>query len=129
MKFVVPVFIFLMMFSTSASATGGIYCKAVDGRSGEISLLIGRLPVLSIISAEVSAFGKMWSTEKNAENKIIVGQAFDNASSLLVDFTDDNIEKILISLRTSKISTPKENAEAGVLRIGEAVYPVLCESE
>jgi|GEM_PF-45287 len=97
MKFVVPVFIFLMMFSTSASATGGIYCKAVDGRSGEISLLIGRLPVLSIISAEVSAFGKMWSTEKNAENKIIVGQAFDNASSLLVDFTDDNIEQIKLS--------------------------------
>lgn len=118
-----------MMFSTSASATGGIYCKAVDGRSGEITLLIGRLPVLQILSAEVTAFGKVWSTKNNAENKILVGQAFDNSSNLFVDFTDDNIEKILISLRTTKISTAKESAEAGVLRIGEAVYPVSCESE
>lgn len=129
MKLKLSVLILLMMFSTSASATGGIYCKAADGRSGNISLSIGRLPVLNILSAEVSAFGKIWSTEKNAENKIIVGQAFDNTSNLFVDFTDENVETILISLRTSKISTSKENSEAGVLRIGEAVYPVLCESE
>lgn len=122
--------LFLMMtFATTASATGGIFCKAVDGRSGEIYLSTGRLPILSILSAEVRAFGKIWSTEKTAENRIVVGQAFDDKTKLFVDFTDENIEEVLISLRTSKINTAKESGEAGVLRIGEAVYPVQCDSE
>ncbi len=117
-----------MSFPTNVFATGEISCKAMDGRSGSIFLSIGRLPVLNILSAEVRAFGKTWSTNKDAENSIIVGQAFETKTQLLVDFTDNNVEEILISLRTVKVTTKKEYAEAGVLRIGEATYPVVCES-
>lgn len=129
MRISLAAILLLMMFPITASATGAISCKAVDGRSGEIYMSTGRLPILSILSAEVRAFGKTWSTEKDAKNRIVVGQAFDDKGQLFVDFTDDNILEILISLRTSKINTSKESGEAGVLRIGEAVYPVMCESE
>lgn len=107
-----------MLLSPQAFATGEISCRAVDGRSGAIFMSIGRLPILNILSAEVSAFGKTWSTNKDAKNPILVGQAFEDSSNLFVDFTDTNVEKILISVRTSKINTKKEYAEAGVLKIG-----------
>lgn len=118
-----------LLLPSTANATADIHCKAADGRSGQIHMNVGRLPILGILSAEVSAFGKTWSTNKNAENPIAVGQAFEDKTQLLVDFTDTNVEKVFISLRTLKINTKKEYAEAGVLRIGEAVYPVVCEGD
>jgi len=110
-----------------AYATGEIYCKAVDGRSGEIFLSVGRLPVLGILSARVSAFGKTWSTEEDAENKIVIGQAYEDKSRMFVDFTNKDVSEILISLQTVKMRSEKEYGEAGVLRIAQAVYPVVCD--
>ncbi len=127
MKIRLFISLLMLLLPTHAFATGEVVCKAIDGRSGEVYLSVGRLPVLNILSAEVNAFGKTWSTAQDAENQIVVGQAFEDKSQLLVDFTNSNIEEIIISLRTSRMSTPKEYGEAGVLRIGEAVYPVLCE--
>ena len=72
--------------------------------------------------------GKTWSTREGIGTEIAVGQAFEDRHSLRVDFTDRNVESILISLRTVRVSTEKESGEAGILRIADAVYPVMCES-
>lgn len=114
--------------TSPAHATAEIYCKATDGRSGEIQMNVGRLPVLRVVSATVTAFGKTWSTREGIGTEIIVGQAFEDRHSLRVDFTDPNVESVLISLRTVRVSTEKESGEAGILRIANAVYPVMCES-
>jgi hypothetical protein len=118
----------MCFYSAPAFATANIHCSATDGRSGEISLNVGRLNVLSVLSADVTAFGKTWSTVDNRGTKILVGQAFQDKERMFVDFTDDNVDQILISLRTVRVSTADEFGEAGILRIGKAVYPVLCES-
>lgn len=121
-------FVFMCFYSVPAFATANIHCQATDGRSGEISLNVGRLNVLSVLSADVTAFGKTWSTVDDRGTKILVGQAFQDDERMFVDFTDNNVDEILISLRTVRVSTADEFGEAGILRIGKAVYPVLCES-
>lgn len=120
--------VFSCLFTAPAFATANIDCRATDGRSGEISLNVGRLDVLSVLSADVTAFGKTWSTMDGRGTKIIVGQAFQDDGRMLIDFTDENVDEILISLRTVRVSTADEFGEAGILRIGKAVYPVLCET-
>lgn len=118
----------LNLFVTPSFATGEIHCVAADGRSGEIHMNVGRLPILNVLSAEVTAFGKTWSTSASAENPIVVGQAFEDRTRMAVDFTDLNVESVVISLRTVRAFTGDEYGEAGVLRIGGAVYPVVCET-
>ncbi|WP_018687904.1 hypothetical protein [Ahrensia kielensis] len=121
--------VFAGLFTFSASASANIECRAVDGRSGEISMNVGRLDVLSVLSARVTAFGRTWSTTEGEGTTIIVGQAFQDDKRMLVDFTDDSVDVVLISLRTVRVSTADEYGEAGILRIGKAVYPVLCEGD
>lgn len=113
---------------SSSHATGSIDCVATDDSGASISIGIGRLPVLVIISAFVTAEGLDWTLDGRAGTQISVGQAFNDNDRVLVDFVDTNIEEILISLRLHRGMTGKSVAEGGVLVVHNVgTYPVKCE--
>lgn len=111
-----------------AHATGTIACDATDGSGAAIMFGVGRLPVLAVISAFVTAEGQDWTLDGSLGTEIAVGQGFMDDERVLVDFVDTNVEEILISVRLFRSSEGKSSAEAGVLTInGVGSYPVMCE--
>lgn len=115
-----------------AHATGTIECTGVDGSDATVFLLIGRVPVLAVLRAEIEAEGTVYATDapEGADAvAILFGQGISDADRLRADFTDDNVEEIIISLRTERSFEEKSGVEAGVLRIvGQGAYAVTCLS-
>lgn len=117
------------MLSTSpAAASGDIICDATDGSGASISIGVGHLPVLSVLNAFASDGVTTWSTNPTGDEKpIVFGQGFADDRQVLVDFTDPNIEGIVVSLRLFQASGGKDYAEAGVLTFeGVSAFPVQC---
>ena len=110
-----------------AAATESIAC-ASDDRAASIDLLVGLgLDVVSIARATVEAGGKSWATDATGAQKIAVGQAFEDAEKLIVDFTDEGLSKIVASLRLFKASEGEDFVEGGTLRVaGLGAWAVTC---
>lgn len=112
--------------ATPALATGDIVCEA-EGAS--VSMLIGRLPVLTILRGVVDIGDKTWSTEPNAVPGLglAIGQAFEDDRQLIVDFTDANIEEVVGRLRVFSLEEGEDFVSAGVFSMkGEGAYIVDC---
>ena len=118
------------LMPASAQASGEIICGATDGSGASISIGIGHLPVLHVLNAYASDGMQDWSTDpQGEEHAIVFGQGYMDDTRVLVDFTDPNVERIVVSLRLFQASGDKSYAEAGVLSFGDvAVFPVQCEN-
>lgn len=81
-----------------ARASGDISCVG-DGVS--IDMLVGRLQVLAILRATITMGEEKWSTDPGHEpgTAMTVGQAFEDDRIMLVDFMDDNVERVIGRLR------------------------------
>lgn len=114
--------------ASSAHATGNISCNGVDGSDATIEFNFGTLPVLNILGASVSAGGAVWSTQPGkGETEIIVGQAAEDGNLLIADFTDPNVEQVLISLRLLSAQEGGDFVRAGTLTIaGHGAHAVVC---
>ena len=110
-----------------AAATESIVC-ASDDKAASIDLLVGLgLDVVSIARATVASGGKTWATDASGEQKIAVGQAFEDAEKLIVDFTDEGVSAIVASLRLFKASEGEDFVEGGTLRVaGVGAWAVTC---
>ncbi|MEL6921996.1 MAG: hypothetical protein AAFO77_13430 [Pseudomonadota bacterium] len=118
----------MTMSAPTAFATGTIECTGVGDDTVSVFISVGRVPVLAVLNADISARGDTWST-RGRGTPIVFGQGTDDEDMLRVDFTDDQISERLISVRTVKGSQDKLFAEAGVLRItGHGAYAIVCES-
>ncbi len=113
---------------TQSHATGNIGCTGVDGSDASIEFNFGTLPVLHILGASVSAGGNVWSTQPGkGETAIIVGQAAEDGNLLIADFTDPNVEQVLISLRLLRAVEGGDFVRAGTLTIaGHGAHAVVC---
>ena len=111
-----------------AAASGDIICDATDGSGASISIGVGHLPVLSVLSANATDGSTTWSTNPSGDEKpIVFGQGVADDRQVLVDFTDPNIEGIVVSLRLFQASGSKDYAEAGVLSFEDvSAFPVQC---
>lgn len=108
-----------------AVASGSIGCVGADG-AVRIDLTVGALPVLKIVAATIEARGTALSTG-GEDDPILVGQAFGDGERILADFTDDNAERIVASLRLVKAEGEGEVAMAGTLSLrGHGVHAVSC---
>jgi hypothetical protein len=117
-----------LYLSEPAYATGEIFCEATDGSNASIDVEIGHVPVLAVLGATATDGVETWSTH-DIENArpIVLGQGFMDDRQVLVDFTDPNVEGIVVSLRLFHMSSEKSYAEAGVLWFdGVSVFPVQC---
>jgi len=117
-----------LFLSGPAHATGEIFCEATDGSDAAIDVEIGHVPVLTVLGATATDGTETWSThEIENARPIILGQGFMDDRQVLVDFTDPNIEGVVVSLRLFHMSGDDAFAEAGVLLIeGSGVFPVQC---
>lgn len=117
-------------FASPAYATGTIECSAADGSGAQAFVSIGRLPVLGVLGATLSGGGMTFSTNEAVPGatRIVFGQGFDDGSMTRIDFTDDNINEIVASLRLVRDYDGKAGAEAGIMTIvGTGVYALTCE--
>lgn len=118
----------MLLHSGPAAASGDIICDATDGSGASISIGVGHLPVLHVLSASATDGTATWSTHPSGGDRpIAFGQGFADDRQVLVDFTDPNIERIVVSLRLFQASGDKDYAEAGVLSFdGVSAFPVQC---
>jgi len=111
---------------TPAGATEWIACTA-DGDAASANILVGMVDVLSIASANVEAGGKKWATDAEGDAKIIVGQAFEDAETIHVDFTDAGVSAVVAQLRLFKATEGDSDATGGILRVpGVGAWAVSC---
>ena len=124
-----------LIFSNSAGATGTIECTGVGDPDVTAFISVGRVPVLAVLSARFDADGRVWATagplvgDGEQVVRIVFGQGVDDRSALRVDFTDEKVSEIVVSLRTVRASDDKLDSEAGVLSIaGQGVWAVTCQN-
>lgn len=106
----------LVLAVAPAAATGSIDCADADGEAS-VSLTVGSLPVLSVVGAAIEADGMRWSLGGEGESAIAVGQAFQDADAMRVDFTDPNVESVVAALRLFSAHEGRHSAMAGTLHI------------
>lgn len=109
-----------------ASATQNLVCGYTDDVT--VNLLMGSLEVAAIVRADITAAGQRWSTEEaQGQTQITVGQSFQTASELRVDFTDREVNRVLARLRLFQAAEGERFAQAGTLKVeGVGVWPVVC---
>ena len=117
----------LLALAAPAAATESIVCASED-KAASIDVLVGLgLDVVSIARATIEAKGKNWATDATGEQKIVVGQAFEDTEKLVVDFTDEGISAIVASLRLFKASEGEDYVTGGTLRVtGVGAWAVTC---
>lgn len=110
----------------TARATETMVCTSGDG-GPELSMLMGTLDVVSIVTASIEHDGKTWATNGEGAMKIIVGQAFESATQLAVDFTDEQVSAKVAELRLAKASEEGMFAAGGTIRLpGSGAWAVNC---
>ena len=110
----------------TARATETVICTSADG-GPEISMLTGTLDVVSIVSASVEHDRKKWATDGEGAMKIIVGQAFETSTQLVVDFTDEGLSTKVAELRLVKAGEEGMFAAGGTIRLpGLGAWAVSC---
>jgi hypothetical protein len=126
----ISVMIAAMWSTVPAAATGEIVCLATDGSNASIDIEIGHVPVLAVLGATATDGTEVWSTRGRENTRpFVLGQGFMDHSQVLIDFTDPNIEGVVVSLRLFHIAAGKSFAEAGVLSFsGGPVFPVQCDT-
>ena len=109
-----------------AHATVSLVCQFSEDTA--VSLLMGTTEVASIARADITAAGRRWSTqESDGVTVMTVGQAFQNASELRVDFTDKDVNEIIARLRVFQASDDSTVVQAGTLKVENVgVWPVIC---
>lgn len=126
MRLLAATFASLLVAVGSAGATGSIECADAAGEAS-VSLTIGSLPVLSVVGATIEADGMRWSLDGAGEGAIAVGQAFQEADAIRVDFTDPNVESVVAALRLFSAHEGRHSAMAGTLRIaGRGAWALSC---
>ncbi|PSM19957.1 hypothetical protein [Nitratireductor sp. StC3] len=112
--------------ATPAVASGGIACTG-DGVAVDLS--VGRLAVISVLRATVRIGDTVWSTDPEIVpgTPIAVGQAFEDESRLLVDFTDEAVNAIVGRLRVFFLTEGDGYAAGGVVSFkDEGAFVVDC---
>lgn len=116
----------VLALATPAGATEWIACSA-EGDAASANILVGMVDVLSIAQANVEAGDKKWATDVTGEGGLRIGQAFENADTIVVDFTDEGVSSIIASLRLFKATEGDNSATAGTLRVaGVGAWAVTC---
>jgi hypothetical protein len=117
----------LLALSAPASATESIVCASEDN-AASIDVLVGLgLDVIAIDRVSLEAGGKTWATNADGEQKIVVGQAFEDSEKLVLDLTAEGMAPIVASLRLFKVSEGADYASGGTLKIaGVGAWAVTC---
>jgi len=121
----------LLASAQPAAASEWLVCKA-EGRQGpEIRVLLGAMNVIAVSRVDLTAGSQNWSTDPTVEgagaDRVTVGQAFEDDRGMMIDLTDEAVDKVVAELRLSKASDGGDVAMGGTLLVaGHGVWPVAC---
>ncbi len=112
-----------------AWATGGVYCESRGGEAS-INIGMGRVPIMHALSASAHRGKQVWlSQPQDGETPFAFGQGMIESDRLSADFTDDNVERIIIKLRVDMSSEALEEYP-GTLTFEDGVtFQVNCSFE
>lgn len=119
-----------LLHASPATATVSLYCDGIDEPNVSVLMTLGSLPVLAVINARIVTPQGTYAMDPSGEDvPILFGQGVASATGVSADFTDPNIEDILISLRTMQRYTEDSSTHIGLLTIENTqVFAVRCES-
>lgn len=119
----------LAALATPSSATEWVNCSDAQGQAS-FDFLVGAPDVISIVGLTISVGDKVWASEVayGPGEPVTVGQAFEDADTILVDAMDENLTVKIAELRLFKASEgDAETVYAGTLRIpGHGAWAVSC---
>lgn len=113
-----------LMLTTGAQASEGLGCS---GEGATVDIALGRLVIVGVLGAYVEVDGQSFSTgpERGKGTPIIAGQAFGDDDGIKIDFTDPNIEEILIKVRLTYTGNEDEPL-AGTVTVGDKTADISC---
>ncbi|MEM1287376.1 MAG: hypothetical protein AAGH60_03395 [Pseudomonadota bacterium] len=114
--------------SVPAHATSTLECIGVDDSSVIARLTLGSLPVLGVVGAVIETPLEDFSINATGDQTpIAVGQGFGDAEGIEVDFTDPNIEQIIVSFRSVRAEGDKQLVQVATLSVRQTeVYALNC---
>jgi hypothetical protein len=115
----------LFLLATPAAASSAIFC---DGENISVHIGAGNLVVLSVLGARIATAEKAYSTgpERGDGEPFIAGQAFWDDEQVLIDFTDPNVETILVSVRLRYVAGDEDWPLDGSIIFDGAEHSVRC---
>ena len=112
--------------TAAAHATGGISC---EGPNVRFSILTGRLPVLSVLSARFEIDGRIYATDAgDGTSPIAFGQGMVERRRIAADFTDGALTRIVLRYRHGIDDAGTPHRE-GRLTVDGRTIPVRCTFE
>lgn len=119
----------LATLATPSMATEWVNCSDRDGQAS-FDMLLGALDVISIAGLTISVGDQVWASDVayGPGDPVTVGQAFEDADTIMVDAMDENLTTKIAELRLFKTSEGDATPVfAGTLRIpGHGAWAVSC---
>ena len=119
----------LATFATPSLATEWVNCSDRDGQAS-FDMLLGALDVISIAGLTITVGEQVWASDVayGPGEPVTVGQAFEDADTIMVDAMDENLTAKIAELRLFKTSEgDAAPVLAGTLRIpGHGAWAVSC---
>ena len=109
-------------------ASGGISCTDASGNVS-VDLSSGRQDTLSIFRAVVTISGETWSSDTAIVPgaPVVIGQAFENDSMLLVDLLGEPAGSVIASLRAFNATQDDDFVSGGIFTFkGRGAWVVDC---
>ncbi len=113
----------------AAQAADSISCTGVGRDDVALELTLGSLPVLQPVGAFVAVGDRHFAFGvPEAATPLVVGQAYGEGGLTAIDFTDPNVETIVVSVRLWRAEEADTTATAGVLRVADiGAFAITCE--
>ena len=129
------------LHTPAAMASVGLICTALDGSKAEINIALGGGVGFSTLSASATdgktlfSDGRTPGRKKSGATRFVMAQGMLLNEAYYVDFADDNLEKIIVSLRVNIdllpgfiYPEPDGDTMFGTLKFeGQKPVPVACD--
>ena len=118
----------LALLAGPALAGEGLICDGPDGLHADVPL--GGGPGLLVLSGDIKANGKRWTTEGGVAGttQIVAWSAAAIDDRMYIDFADATGAITLIRIRLFRAGIEDAGAVAGLIDIaGERAWPISCE--
>ena len=125
MKLLVAIGALTIFLAAPARATEWLDCT--DGDKVSFRVLLGQMSVIAVNDIVIEFGKKEWSTTAGKGTLITKGQAFETTDQIVIDVTDEAVDKIVAQLRLFKASEKDIDVTAGILQMPDiGVWAVTC---
>ena len=129
MRWTAPLFAVALFAAGPAHATSEISCTGVDDKDVYVSLIMGSVPGLAIVGTLISTKDHDWTLGGVAGvTPITLVQAAQDGNRIIADYADENVERIVASLRLLSAEEGEDVVTVGTLTLpGIGAYALTCE--